>query len=69
MRFTRADLASGAGTSGTPYDRAPGAATYALSTVLPWCADRGIDRVLVTCGGVYEDTRHGTLRYWVPTAP
>jgi len=49
--------------------------------MLPVAADMGIDPVLVTCdvdnepsrrtiernGGVYEDTREGKLRYWVPT--
>jgi predicted acetyltransferase len=49
--------------------------------VLPRGAELGIDRVLVTCdvdnvasrraieksGGVYEDTREGKLRFWVPT--
>jgi predicted acetyltransferase len=51
--------------------------------MLEVAADRGIQRVLVTCdvdneasrrtiernGGVYEDTREGKLRYWVPTRP
>ena len=49
--------------------------------MLPLCADLGIDPVLVTCdednlpsrrviesnGGVYEDSREGKRRYWVPT--
>jgi predicted acetyltransferase len=48
--------------------------------MLPICAEMGIDPVLVTCdpdnfgsrraiegnGGVYEDTREGKRRYWVP---
>lgn len=61
--------------------RRRGAATYALTAVLPRCAVLGIDPALVTCdvdnepsrrtieraGGVYEDTREGKLRFWVPT--
>jgi predicted acetyltransferase len=64
-----------------PTRRGRGAATYALTSVLPRCAALGIDPALVTCdvdnepsrrtieraGGVYEDTRKGKLRYWVPT--
>ena len=64
-----------------PSARRRGAATFALAAVLPRCADLGIDPALVTCdvdnepsrrtiernGGVYEDTREGKLRYWVPT--
>jgi predicted acetyltransferase len=64
-----------------PSARRRGAATYGLRAVLPVCASLGIDPVLVTCdvdnvasrrtiernGGVYEDTREGKLRYWVPT--
>ncbi|QNN51729.1 GNAT family N-acetyltransferase [Nocardioides mesophilus] len=66
-----------------PSARGRGAATYALAQMLPLCHARGIDPVLVTCdvdnepsrrtiernGGVYEDTRQGKLRYWVPTGP
>ena len=51
--------------------------------VLPVAAALGIDPVLVTCdtdneasrrtiernGGVFEDTREGKRRYWVPVAP
>jgi predicted acetyltransferase len=51
--------------------------------MLGLCHQRGIDPALVTCdvdneasrrtiernGGVYEDTRQGKLRYWLPTAP
>jgi predicted acetyltransferase len=50
--------------------------------MLPICAELGIDPVLVTCdvdnvgsrlaiernGGVYEDTREGKLRFWVPAS-
>jgi predicted acetyltransferase len=64
-----------------PSARGRGAATFALAAVLPLCADLGIDPALVTCdvdndasrrtiernGGVYEDTREGKLRFWVPT--
>lgn len=63
-----------------PSARRRGYATAALRTVLPLCAELGIDPVLVTCdpdnvgsrrtievnGGVYEDTREGKRRYWVP---
>ncbi len=66
-----------------PSARGRGAATYALGAVKPLCRQHGIDPVLVTCdmdndasrrtiernGGVYEDTREGKLRYWVPTGP
>jgi predicted acetyltransferase len=64
-----------------PTARGRGVATAALALMLPIAAARGIDPVLVTCdvdnepsrrtiernGGVYEDTREGKLRYWVPT--
>lgn len=64
-----------------PSARGVGAATYALDAVKPVCVALGIDPALVTCdvdnaasrrtiernGGVYEDTREGKLRYWVPT--
>lgn len=64
-----------------PTARGRGAATYALAAILPLAAKHGIDPALVTCdvdneasrrtiernGGVYEDTRQGKLRYWVPT--
>jgi predicted acetyltransferase len=64
-----------------PSARRRGCATRALSLLLPVCAARGIDPVLVTCdvdnagsrrtieknGGVYEDTREGKLRFWVST--
>jgi predicted acetyltransferase len=63
-----------------PSARGRGYAGAALQAMLQICADRGIDPVLVTCdvdnvpsrrtieraGGVYEDTRDGKLRYWVP---
>jgi predicted acetyltransferase len=63
-----------------PSARRRGHATRALALMLPVCAGLGIDPVLVTCdvdnvasrrtieknGGVYEDTRVGKLRYWVP---
>jgi predicted acetyltransferase len=64
-----------------PSARRRGHATRALERMLPVCAELGIDPVLVTCdtdnegsrrtiernGGVYEDTREGKLRFWVPT--
>jgi len=64
-----------------PSARGRGAATYALSAILSLCRERGIDPALVTCdvdnaasrrtiehnGGIYEDTRQGKLRFWVPT--
>lgn len=66
-----------------PSCRGRGAATFALLAVLPLCHALGIDPALVTCdvdneasrrtilraGGVYEDTREGKLRFWVPTRP
>jgi predicted acetyltransferase len=64
-----------------PSARRRGYATSALRLMLPVCAEMGIDPVLVTCDpdnigsrraieanrGVYEDTREGKRRYWVPT--
>jgi predicted acetyltransferase len=64
-----------------PSARRRGVASFALGAVLPLCHALGIDRALVTCDvdnaasrrtiernfGVYEDTRQGKLRYWVPT--
>jgi predicted acetyltransferase len=63
-----------------PSARRRGCATRAVELMLPVCAELGIDPVLITCdpdnigsrkaieanGGVYEDTREGKLRYWVP---
>lgn len=65
-----------------PTWRRRGVATAALAQMLPLAAGMGIDPVLVTCdtdnepsrrtiernGGVYEDTRAGKRRYWVPTS-
>ncbi len=70
------------GYSVRPSARRRGHAGRALAMMLPTCAELGIDPVLVTCdtdnvgsrrmieinGGVYEDTREGKLRYWIPTA-
>lgn len=56
-------------------------ATEALRRAIPLGAARGIPRLLLTCredntasravieanGGVYEDSRNGTRRYWVGT--
>ena len=64
-----------------PTARGRGVATAALAQMLPIAAGMGIDSALITCdvdnvpsrltiernGGVYEDTREGKLRYWVPT--
>jgi predicted acetyltransferase len=64
-----------------PTSRRRGHASRALALMLPLAAEKGIDPVLVTCdvanegsrraiennGGVYEDTREGKLRYWIPT--
>jgi predicted acetyltransferase len=42
---------------------------YGLESVLVTCDtdNVGSRRVIEACGGVYEDTRRGKLRYWVPT--
>lgn len=70
------------GYSVRPSARRRGHARAALRLALPVArAELGLERVLVTCregnegsrraieanGGVYEDTRNGTRRYWVPT--
>lgn len=71
------------GYSVRPSARRRGYAGRALAMMLPVAAGLGIDPVLITCdtdneasrrtiernGGVYEDTREGKRRYWVPTAP
>ena len=65
-----------------PSARRRGHATRAVQLILPLCEELGIDPVLITCdvdnigsrtviescGGVYEDTREGKLRFWVPVA-
>jgi len=62
-----------------PSARRRGWATRALAEALPLARDLGIERVLVCCkesnagsravieanGGVYEDSRNGTRRYWI----
>lgn len=62
-----------------PSARGQGHATRALHDAVPVARTLGIDRILVTCsednaasravieknGGVYEDTREGTRRYWM----
>lgn len=64
-----------------PSARRRGHATAMLAAALPRARDLGIDSALVTCnvdntgsrrtieknGGVLEDERNGTLRFWVPT--
>ena len=64
-----------------PSRRRRGHATAMLRAVLPYAADLGLERVLVTCddtnegsrraieasGGVFEDQRGVKLRYWIPT--
>ncbi|MBU7599012.1 GNAT family N-acetyltransferase [Streptomyces sp. P38-E01] len=66
-----------------PTARRRGHATAMLRDALPFAAERGFDRVLITCdadnvasrkviescGGALEDRRGKKLRYWVPTAP
>ncbi|GAA1915377.1 hypothetical protein GCM10009737_15980 [Nocardioides lentus] len=65
-----------------PSRRREGHATAALARTLPLCVRLGIARVLVTCaednvgsrrtiernGGVLEDVRAGTLRFWIDAA-
>ena len=64
-----------------PSRRRQGHASRALRLSLAAAADLGIERALVTCdddnvgsratiercGGVYEDTRNGKLRFWIDT--
>jgi predicted acetyltransferase len=66
-----------------PSRRRQGHASRALALALDEAAALGIERALVTCdddnlgsrgtiercGGVYEDTRNGKLRYWIDTTP
>jgi predicted acetyltransferase len=66
-----------------PSARRRGCATAMLAGALAHANQLGIESALLTCdvdnmgsrtvienaGGVYEDTRGGKLRYWVPTAP
>ncbi|WP_434966121.1 GNAT family N-acetyltransferase [Janibacter indicus] len=69
------------GYSVRPSARRQGHASTALRQVLELAAEMGHERVLITCdednaasratiegaGGVYEDSRVGKRRYWVPT--
>jgi predicted acetyltransferase len=69
------------GYSVRPSRREQGHASRALALAVRRCAELGLDRVLLTCdednvasrrtiehnGGVYEDTRNGKRRYWIPT--
>ena len=73
------ELGGHIGYSVRPSARRQGHALRALHDALPAARDLGITRVLVTCaedntdsravieknGGVYEDTREGTRRYWI----
>lgn len=66
-----------------PSARRKGHAGTALRQTLELAAEMGHERVLLTCaednaasraviegaGGVYEDSRASTRRYWVPTRP
>jgi predicted acetyltransferase len=66
-----------------PSARRRGHATRMLAAVLPVARSLGIESALVTCdedntgsrkvieanGGVFEDSRSGKRRYWVPTRP
>ena len=65
-----------------PSARGRGHATAMLAAALPVAHRLGVDPALLTCdednvasrkvieanGGVFEDTRNGKLRYWVPTS-
>lgn len=69
------------GYSVRPSRRGQGHARRALGLAVRRAAELGLDRVLLTCdepnvasartiernGGVYEDTRNGTRRYWIET--
>jgi predicted acetyltransferase len=69
------------GYSVRPTRRAQGHASRALALAVRRSAELGLDRVLLTCdddnlasartiegnGGIYEDTRNGTRRYWIDT--
>ncbi len=64
-----------------PSARRRGHATQMLRLALPWAQRLGIDPALLSCdstnvasrlviernGGVFDDERHGKMRYWVPT--
>ena len=68
------------GYSVRPSRRGVGHASRALHLGLGHAAGLGLDRVLLTCeednvasrrtivsaGGVYEDTRNGKQRFWIP---
>ena len=82
-RLTDALLVAGGhiGYAVEPGSRRQGVATAAVRIALSMAAARGLDRVLITCdldnvasartiervGGVWEDDRAGSRRYWVPT--
>ncbi len=65
-----------------PSRRREGHASRALALAVRRAAELGIERALVTCdddnlasartiernAGVYEDTRNGKRRYWIPTS-
>ncbi|TNM48230.1 GNAT family N-acetyltransferase [Nocardioides albidus] len=70
------------GYSVRPSARRQGHATRALALGVRAAAGLGIDQVLVTCdtdneasrrtieagGGLFDDERHGKLRFWIPTS-